>query len=291
VNSGIAAKADTIGAALARCRTALAAADTESPGLEARLLVSAALGVTSEQIIAWPERTVADDGGARLAELLRRRLAHEPMSHILGRREFWSLDFAVTPDVLTPRPDSETLVTAVLDYIAERSRALSLLDLGTGSGCLLLSLLSELPAAKGVGIDISEAALDVARRNAVALHLAGRADFRRGDWVQSIGERFDIVVSNPPYIARGDLAGLPAEVRLEPVLALDGGPDGLAAYRALAAKLGRVVVPGGLVALEIGEGQATDVEGILIAAGLEPVGRRADLSGIVRCILARPCSG
>jgi release factor glutamine methyltransferase len=281
----------TVGEALARCRTALTAAGIESPGLEARLLVSAAFDTTSEQIVAWPERAVAVEGTARLDALMHRRLKREPMSHILGRREFWSLDFIVTQDVLTPRPDSETLVAAVLDQIDDRGRALSVLDLGTGTGCLLLALLSELPQARGIGIDASEAALDVARRNAEASRLASRTDFRHGNWTQGIDGRFDIIVSNPPYIATGDLAGLPAEVRCEPVLALDGGIDGLAAYRALAPDLRRVLAPGGIVAVEIGFAQASDVEGILVRAGLEPCARHADLNGIIRCILARQSGG
>jgi release factor glutamine methyltransferase len=289
VTSGAAATSvETIGTALARCRAALAAAGTDSPALEARLLVAAALGTTNEQIIAWPERAVVADGLARLDELLRRRLMREPMAHILGRREFWSLDFTVTPDVLTPRPDSETLVAAVLDQLGDRGQALSILDLGTGTGCLLLALLSELPQATGVGIDASEAALAVARRNAGALQLTARAAFRQGNWTQDLDRRFDVVASNPPYIATSDLAGLSAEVRCEPALALDGGYDGLAAYRALVPDLRRVLAPDGLVALEIGAGQASDVEGILVRGGLEPIARHTDLTRIVRCLLARP---
>lgn len=283
-----AVKSETVGAAVARCRRALAAAGIDSPALDARLLVSTALDISSEQIVAWPERAVATDAGARLDELLRRRLMREPMSHILGRREFWSLNFTVTPDVLTPRPDSETLVAAVLERVVDRSQPLSVLDLGTGTGCLLLALLSELAEAQGMGIDASEAALSVARHNAAALHLATRAAFRRGNWTQNIEGQFDIIVSNPPYIATRDLSGLPAEVRREPVLALDGGTEGLAAYRALVPDLGRILAPGGMVALEIGVDQAFEVEGILICAGLEPATRHTDFSGIVRCLLARP---
>jgi release factor glutamine methyltransferase len=283
-----AANTETVGAAVARCRRALAAAGVDSPALDARLLVSTALEIPSEQIVAWPERAVATDVGARLDELLRRRLMRQPMSHILGRREFWSLDFVVTPDVLTPRPDSETLVAAVLKQVSDRSRPLSVLDLGTGTGCLLLALLSELAQAQGIGIDASEAALSVARQNAEALHLASRAAFRRGSWAQDLEGQFDIIVSNPPYIATRDLSGLPAEVRCEPGLALDGGPDGLSAYRALVPDLRHILAPGGMVALEIGTDQASAVEGILVCAGLEPVTRHTDLSGIVRCLLARP---
>ncbi|HEX9463126.1 MAG TPA: HemK family protein methyltransferase, partial [Alphaproteobacteria bacterium] len=171
----------TVGAALARCRTALAEAGIESAALDARLLVAEALSVPVERVIAWPERDVAADAATRLDTLLRRRLAREPMSQILGRREFWSLEFQVTRDVLTPRPDSETIVAAVLEQIADRSRALSVLDLGVGTGCLLLALLKELPFATGIGVDRSAAALAVAQRNARRLDLQGRVRWVHGN--------------------------------------------------------------------------------------------------------------
>ncbi len=283
----------TIGSVLAEARKALTEAGIDSPALDARLLVATALGVPVTQVIAWPERAVAPAAAAALEALVQRRLAREPMSQILGHREFWSLDFAVTRDTLTPRADTETLVSAVLEQFVDRAQPRLVLDLGTGTGCLLIALLAEWPEASGIGVDRSEAALAVARRNAAALGVGARARFLRLDWTQTdwpaaIGARCDVVVSNPPYIVTAELAGLPPEVRHEPVLALDGGADGLAAYRALAPGLARALEPDGIVGLEIGAGQAPAVEAILRGAGLEPVGRRADLAGIDRCILARP---
>lgn len=276
----------TIGSALADARKALTEAGVDSPALDARLLLAEALGSSAEHVIAWPERPLDGAARARLATLLERRIAREPMAQILGRREFWSLDFAVTADVLTPRPDSETLIAAALDHI-DRTRPVRVLDLGVGSGCLLLTLLRELPQAIGVGVDCSPAALAVARRNAEALGLAARASLVRGDWLGGIAGPFDVVVSNPPYIPRGDLSGLPPEVRREPRAALDGGADGLDFYRALAAGLPAVLAPDGFAVMEIGAGQSENVITILRDAGLEPWHQRADLSGAIRCVMAR----
>src|SRR5258708_40200312 len=190
----------TVGAALARCRTALAEAGIESAALDARLLVAEALSVPVERVIAWPERDVAADAATRLDTLLRRRLAREPMSQILGRREFWSLEFQVTRDVLTPRPDSETIVAAVLEQIADRSRALSVLDLGVATGSLLLPLLKKLPFATGIGVDRSAAALAVAQRNARRLDLQGRVRGAPGDLVGRARPRCGVIFSNPPSV-------------------------------------------------------------------------------------------
>lgn len=277
----------TIGAALGQCRAALTAAGIDAAALDARLLVAAALGVSVEHLIAWPERPLDDAAAARLRALLGRRVAREPMAQILGRREFWSLDFAVTRDVLVPRPDSETLIDAALEQIGDRTRPLRVLDLGVGSGCLLLALLSELPRASGVGVDGSAAALAIAQQNAEALQLSRRVEFRHGDWLAGIHERFDIVISNPPYIARRELAGLPPEVQHEPRAALDGGEDGLDFYRALASGLPSVLAAGGFAVIEIGVGQAEIVTALLQAGGLESWLRRADLSGVTRCLLVR----
>jgi release factor glutamine methyltransferase len=208
------------------------------------------------------------------------------MSHILGRREFWSLEFQVTPDVLTPRPDSETLIEAVLDRIKDRSRGVRIADLGVGSGCLLLALLNELPNATGLGIDRSPAALVVARENAKQLGLAARAEWREGDWLHGVSERFDVIVSNPPYIASGTLAALEPELRYEPRAALDGGLDGLDAYRTSAPMLAAALSADGIVALEIGHDQGDAVAAILEQAGLDVRARRADLSGRERCLVA-----
>lgn len=277
---------EDFGAALRRCRAALDQAGIETAALDARLLVAQAARVPAATVMAFPERALSDDAAAGLAVLLARRCDREPMSHILGRREFWSLDLAVTSDVLTPRPDSETLIEAVLAHAPARERALNILDLGVGSGCLLLALLREYPRARGIGVDASEAALVVAARNAAATGLADRAEFKRGDWTNGLQGRFDIVVSNPPYIPSADIDGLSPEVRREPRIALDGGADGLDCYRAIAAGMDAVLQQDGLLALEIGAGQAHDVERVLRNARFVSIGRRADLAGIERVILA-----
>lgn len=279
--------AETIGAALIRGRAALQEAGVDSAALDARLLVAAALEASIETVIAWPERALPASAAERLAVLLRRRVAREPMAYILGRREFWSLDFAVTPATLTPRPDSETLVMAVLDTLQDRDASLGMVDFGTGTGCLLLALLSELSSAHGIGVDRDSATLEVARRNAVRLALESRARFVRGDWGRALSGSFDIVISNPPYIATDELAGLAPELRYEPRGALDGGVDGLAAYRALIPDAARLLKAGGLLALEIGAGQAPAVEELMAASGLAPAGGHKDLAGVVRCVLAR----
>lgn len=208
-----------------------------TPELDARLLVRGATGASEIEMIREPGAFISPEEEALLGAYEHRRLAGEPVSRILGRREFWGLDFAVTPAVLDPRADSETLVAAALDLL-RGVEAPRILDLGTGSGCLLLALLAERPDALGVGVDISAAALDVARANAVALGLAARAGFVAADWTAGVDGVFDLVVSNPPYIVSAGIAALDAGVRdHDPRLALDGGADGLDAYRALARAL------------------------------------------------------
>lgn len=218
---------------------------------------------------------------------LARRCAREPMSHILGVREFWSLDFAVTPAVLDPRPDSETLIEATLAELADKSRAWRILDLGTGSGCLLLALLSELPHATGLGIDASPRALGVALANAARLGLAGRAQFAERDWRQGLEGSFDAIVANPPYIRSGEIDLLQPEVaRYEPRAALDGGPDGLDAYRAILPALPRHLAEGGVAVLEFGMGQTAAVAEMAQNAGFSVTIRR-DLGGRERGLVLR----
>ena len=230
------------------------------------------------------------DVARRLAGLAARRIRREPMAYILGEREFWGLTYTVSPAVLVPRPDSETVIEAALQMLPDRQRPWRLLDLGLGSGCLLLTLLHELPKARGVGLDLSPEALAVARGNADRLGVAARADLRLGDWRQAgweagLGAPFDLVVSNPPYIRAGDLPGLMPEVRVhEPALALDGGPDGLDAYRSLATAAPRLIAPSGLILVEVGEGQASDVAGLFRSAGLAPQGPWRDLGGHERVV-------
>lgn len=267
---------------------ALAAAGIEAPRHEAWLLLAHATGQERAALIAARPGPVAAAARERFAALVARRAGREPIAYLLGEREFWSLPFAVGPEVLVPRPDSETLVEAVLAALPDRAAPLRLLDLGTGSGCLLLALLSELPAAVGLGVDRSLAALAMAERNAARLSLAGRARFLAGSWGAALGGGFDLIVSNPPYIPAPMLAGLTPEVRdFEPQGALAAGEDGLDAYRALLPDVARLLAPGGLAALELGQGQAAAVEALARAAGLAPAGLRRDLAGIERCLLLR----
>jgi release factor glutamine methyltransferase len=266
----------------------LAAAGVENARSEAWLLLVAATGRERAALIAGAPGTLGAEQQARLDELVRRRLAREPIAYILGEKEFWSLRFEVSPAVLVPRPESETVVEAVLAQLPDRGRRLRLLDLGTGSGCLLLALLSELPQATGLGVDDSSAGLAIARRNAERLGLAVRADFRHGHWSQGLRERFDVIVSNPPYVAERDWDGLQPEIRqFEPRAALVAGPDGLAAYRALAPDCARLLAQGGVCALEIGFAQGDALAALLAAEGLTMAERRRDLAGIERCLVAR----
>jgi release factor glutamine methyltransferase len=266
----------------------LAAAGIAAPRAEAWLLLAAASGLPRGALMAGALERLTAAQEARLEVMARRRAAREPLAYILGEKEFWSLPFAVAPAVLIPRPESETLVEAALARVRERSAALRILDLGTGSGCLLLALLSELPQASGLGVDLSAAALEIAGRNAERLALAGRAEFVRGSWGAALAGGFDLIVSNPPYVAAGEFAGLAPEVRAyEPALALAAGPDGLAAYRALAPDCARLLAPGGSLCLEIGQGQGNRVAEILQQHGLHVVERRADLAGIERCLVAQ----
>jgi release factor glutamine methyltransferase len=266
----------------------LAAAGIESARFEAWLLLAAATGRARAELMAGAAATLEPGQTARLDELVRRRLAREPIAYILGEKEFWSLTFDVGPAVLIPRPETETVVQAVLDEIGDRTAALRILDLGSGSGCLLLALLSELPEATGLGIDHSAAALEVAKRNAKRLGLADRSRFRAGDWGGSLEELFDLIVSNPPYVTENAWTSLQAEIReFEPKAALVGGADGLAAYRALAPDCARLLARDGLCALEIGYGQSDAVSRILSDHALAVDARYNDLAGIERCLIVR----
>ena len=223
----------------------------------------------------------------RLNDALARRLAGEPLWRILGAREFWGLSFSLSPGTLEPRPDSETLIETALCHFAERRyEPLRLLDLGTGTGCLLIATLCEFPQATGLGIDLSPDAVAAATGNAARNSVAERAAFRQGDWTDGIAERFDLILSNPPYIGSDEIAGLDRNVREhDPLLALDGGPDGLDAYRALAAALPCRLKPGGLAILEIGAGQKTSVVALMRQAGLRHLDSRRDLGGHIRALV------
>lgn len=253
----------------------------DNPRLEARLLLAHALDVTQNDLIRDPGRIV---DSTVFETLLTRRAAHEPLALITGHREFWSLDFQVSPATLVPRPDSETLIEAALAAFANRPPPRTILDLGTGTGCLLLALLKEFPSAFGIGLDRNPDAAALARQNAIRLGLAGRAAFIAGDWTRSISGRFDLIVSNPPYIASTAIDTLMPEVgQYEPRTALDGGSDGYDAYRAILPDLPRHLEPGGSAILELGQGQASQVTDLAGEAGLA-VSLRLDLAGIPRAI-------
>jgi release factor glutamine methyltransferase len=249
------------------------------PVIDARLLVEAAADATRADIIADPHRELTPQQEATLEAYLGRRERREPVSHILGRKGFWKIMLRVTPDVLTPRPDTETVVEYVLRDFPEHA-PWSVLDLGVGSGAILLAILAERPAARGLGIDISEEALAVARDNAASLGLAGRMALMRADWSSLLeADSFDLVVSNPPYIAADVIATLDPEVRdHEPRLALEGGDDGLDHYRILAPEILRVLKPGGRFAVEIGYDQKEAVEALFREAGALGVTTIKDLS-------------
>jgi release factor glutamine methyltransferase len=231
----------------------------------------------------------AGDDRERLEHLIARRMTGEPVTRVIGRRGFWTLDLTVTADVLDPRPDTETVVMAACDHARRRHghhATLRILDLGTGSGAILLALLAEWPQASGIGIDLSQDALLVAQQNAVRTGLVDRAAFRQGTWEAARGERFDLVVSNPPYIPTGDLAGLDAAVREhDPRLALDGGPDGLDAYRAILPLLSGLLAIDGVAVFEIGHGQHESMPALAQAAGLSVVEIRPDLGGVPRAVV------
>lgn len=279
----------TIGDAVAAAAARLAAAGIAEARREARLLASLALAVEPALVLGYPERQIAESARQRLMALVARRAAHEPLSRLRGRREFWSLDFGLTAETLDPRPDSETLIESALEWMADRDAAWRIVDFGTGTGCLLLALLSELPNAYGIGIDILPGAARAARANAAALGLAGRAGFLAGSWDAAICGPVDVILANPPYISSAAIAGLAPEVaRWEPRRALDGGPDGLAAYRALAPAARRLLAPSGVGLVEVGAGQAAAVAGLMEAAGLAVAVVRCDLAGIERCLVVVP---
>ncbi|MBS0333885.1 MAG: peptide chain release factor N(5)-glutamine methyltransferase [Proteobacteria bacterium] len=248
------------------------------PVIDARLLVEAAADASRAEIVTDPYRPLTPEQEARLEDYLARRVRREPVSHILGRKGFWKIMLSVTPGVLTPRPDTETVVEWVLRDFPEHA-PWSVLDLGVGSGAILLSILAERPAAKGLGVDVSEEALAVARDNAASLGLAGRLALLRGDWTTGLGDAtFDLVVSNPPYIASHVIETLEPEVRdHEPRVALEGGADGLDHYRILAPEILRVLKPGGRFAVEIGYDQKAAVEALFREAGAFNVQTLKDL--------------
>ncbi len=263
------------------------AAGLEQARLDARLIVMHAAGYTPEAALTGHDRVLSTSECAKVEALKRRRLEREPIAYLLGHREFWSLNFHVSSEVLIPRPDTETLVSCILDrFTTEKTKApLRILDLGTGSGCILIALLKDMEHASGVGVDLSESAIAVARNNARIHDLSEKTSFFVGDWTESIQEAFDIVVSNPPYIPSIDIEGLDIDVRdHEPRAALDGGEDGLAFYRRLAKDIPRILSPNGFCAVEIGTGQSSNVQRILHESGLKDVSVVSDLVGLERVV-------
>ena len=251
---------------------------------EARLLLCWATGRDLGGLLSLDG--VDDVQQIRFADALRRRLNREPLAFITGETGFWTLDLETGRDTLIPRADSEALIEALLDIHPDRDAPLSILDLGTGTGCLLLAALSEYPQATGVGVDLSPQAAALARRNSVRTGLGPRSVFFAGSWAEALNARFDIVLSNPPYIETGDLSDLmPEVVRYEPARALDGGADGLEAYRILCAALPDLLVPGGHAIFEMGIGQIDDVSALGVQNGLRDVGRRRDLGGVERALV------
>ena len=277
----------TLGEALRVISERLTARSIENAGAEARMLLLAAAALSRSDLIVSPDRRLEAQVAEKLRQWLARRIAGEPATRIVGERHFWTLSLRVTPDVLDPRPDSETIVTAALDALGARtSEPLRILDLGVGSGALLLSVLSECPRATGLGVDLSEAACAVARENAVRNGLENRTQIRQGRWTTGLTETFDLVLSNPPYIESASIDGLSIEVRgHDPKLALDGGADGLNAYRDIVSALGAILSPGGIAVLELGIGQAPAVGGLAEVAGLRVVGSKKDLGGVERALI------
>lgn len=277
---------DSVGAAARALAQRLVAAGVDSARLDARLLVAEAAGITPDRVALAPDTPLTAEQSARLAVMADRRVAREPVSHILGRRGFWTLTLSVTADTLDPRGDTETLVEAVLARVPDRSAPLHVVDFGTGTGAIVLALLSELPNATGTAVDKSPAALAVARANAQANGLGDRVRFVLSDWAAAVEGPADVLVSNPPYIPDADIDTLEPEVaRYEPRLALAGGADGLECYRVLVPQMAALARPGAVVAVEVGAGQAADVAGVFRAAGLCVAAPVRDLAGIDRCVV------
>ncbi|KZB60079.1 peptide chain release factor N(5)-glutamine methyltransferase [Thalassospira sp. GO-4] len=282
----------TLGTLMAEGVAALNEAGIENARMDVRILLARAAGVDGGRISAWPEDEVAADKEALFRDMIARRSGHEPVGRILGERDFWRHTFKLAPETLEPRPDSETLVEWAIDFL-EDNDAPRIVDFGTGTGCLLLSTIGDLPGSSGIGLDISEGAVACARENARALDLDGQVEFRVSDWDSALDDReradgFDLVMSNPPYITRDEMETLSPEVqKFDPRIALTDEGDGLAAYRVLSQVAFDLAKPGGFVIFEIGRGQEKDVGQLLVEAGFVGVEYREDLGGIVRCVAAK----
>ncbi len=281
-------KSTTIADRLKWAREQLHALSIDSSILDARLLLKHTLKCCDEFVLGHPEYLLSSKQIEDFEGVITRRAQYEPVAKIIGEREFWGLPFYVTKDTLDPRPDSEILVESVLECIPDRSLPLRILDLGTGTGCLLLALLSELKAAQGVGVDFCPKALKVSDLNAKRLQMESRVEFVQGNWGRDIAGAFDVIVSNPPYIEASEIKQLSKQVKdYDPLLALQGGEDGLACYREIMPQINSLLVPGGFVAFEIGKGQEQEVKSIIMDRGLVTMKCVPDLAGIPRCVLAK----
>lgn len=256
----------------------------DSFAMDARLLMCHALQMTHEGFVLHNNRDISDAENAAIEMLVQMRLDGKPVAKIIGKKEFYGRDFITTEDTLDPRPDSETLIESVLQH-CRGTRPPVILDLGTGTGCLVLTLLCEMPMAQAIAVDASPAALEVARRNAIALGVEDRVLFVQSDWLTDVAGSFDVVISNPPYISESEIPTLAREVRVyDPMAALVGGIDGLDPYRIIIPQLDGFLKPGGFVAFEIGQGQENDVMALLRDNGFGQVEARADLAGINRIV-------
>src|SRR5580692_9230369 len=275
--------------ALASIQETFEVCGIENPAREARVSLCAASGISPVALIVDP-RELLGSAASKVQDVAARRAVGEPLSRIVGKREFWGLSLAVTSHVLDPRPETETIVEAALSILSDRREdPLRILDLGVGSGALLCALLTEFGAARGIGVDISADAADVAQNNLRACGLSPRAEIGVGDWTKGLEGRFDLIVSNPPYIPTAELAGLPREVRdFDPWLALDGGIDGLAAYRRILPESRRLLAPGGWLFAELGAGQAAKVTALASQCGFTDVRTCQDLAGVNRVVAIRP---
>lgn len=279
---------ETVDQVLRRVAAVLREAGVETPELDTRLLVRQGSGFSDAELITNGRTSLSIQQIEIIEKLAARRIGGEPVSRIRGEREFWGLPFKISPATLDPRPDTETLVEAVLKFLSRREREGGrILDLGTGSGCILLALLHELPGATGVGVDLNPDALPVARGNAAALGLESRAEFRQGSWFEPLtaDESFDIIVSNPPYIPESDIESLAREVRNhDPILALSGGKDGLEAYKKILEGIKNHLECGGRAYFEIGQGQGPDLQRLVDDSNMRVCESYFDLAGILRVV-------
>ncbi|MEH6545704.1 MAG: peptide chain release factor N(5)-glutamine methyltransferase [Sneathiella sp.] len=277
----------TLQKAVSEAALILSEAGIDGARRDASLLLANILDADTSIFHLEPERVLTDAHYVMFQHAVERRASREPISHILGHREFWSLDFLVGPQVLDPRPDSETLIETALSAQKSGQEITSILDLGTGSGCLLLSLLSEVETARGLGVDQSLAAIEIAEQNAKRLSLDDRATFLQGNWCDGLEDKFDLVISNPPYIPIDDIENLQPEVKnFEPLAALVGGADGFDCYREIISAVKPIMKPYGMIIFEVGAGQAQEVSELLKKADFSKVSRHKDLASIERCVSA-----